>query len=449
MRQGLKFLKSLYSRSYKDFEILSWIKERRDAVVTTLTEIDIKDLKSWTFNEYGLSHDSGKFYQIQLRRNEINGKHWDQPIINQPEIGILGFITTEIKGVLHFLVQAKIEPGNINIVQLSPTVQSTKSNFTKVHGGSLTPFVEYFLHKKSHALVDQLQSEQGSRFYQKRNRNIIIEINEYLEHPNYIWLTLGDIVAMTKHHNTVNMDTRTVISCIHFGSYLTEALELKTLFNSSENGWIDSMLRRDVYQHSYPEILSRITESKFRREHSSKIIKLNETRDWIYEDGKIVNIQDKYFDVVGYDIHIENRETTNWNQPLIKPKGEGICCFFAKKFDGVYHLLVQLKDEIGSFDGVEMAPTIQLSNENLKESKYYKIFKSKLNTDAVLFDTMQSEEGGRFYQEQNRNMIIEVNDDISLDDNFMWMTVQQLKTFLQYNNYVNIQSRSIIASLPL
>jgi hypothetical protein len=29
------------------------------------------------------------------------------------------------------------------------------------------------------------------------------------------------------------------------------------------------------------------------------------------------------------------------------------------------------------------------------------------------------------------------------------MTVHQIKTFLQYNNYVNIQTRSIISSLPL
>ena len=32
---------------------------------------------------------------------------WKQPIINQPEIG-LGFITKEFNGILHFLVQAKV-----------------------------------------------------------------------------------------------------------------------------------------------------------------------------------------------------------------------------------------------------------------------------------------------------------------------------------------------------
>lgn len=449
MRQGLKFLKSLYSRSYSDEQIISWINDRRNSIKTTLIETDLKSLNRWNFTDHGLSHDSGKFYQIHLRRITLNGETWEQPIINQPEIGILGFVTTKINGILHFLVQAKIEPGNINAVQLSPTVQATKSNFTKVHGGSLTPFIEYFLDKKSKMLVDQLQSEHGSRFHKKRNRNIIVEITDKISNDNYIWLTLGDIISMTKYDNTVNMDTRTVISCIHFGSYLKEAMELSLLLSSQNNLWLNSLLRRDVYQHSLPEILSKITDFKFKREHSSKLISFNDTKDWFYSEGKIINAKNQFFDVVGYNIHIENRETTNWHQPLIRPKNEGLCCFFVKNINDTYHLLVQLKDEAGSFDGVEMAPTIQLSSENVKSSEFYNLFISKLNTDSVLFDCMQSEEGGRFYQEQNRNMIIEITEDIEVPHNYLWMTVQQIKTFLQYNNYVNIQTRSIIASLPL
>ena len=65
-------------------------------------------------------------------------------------------------------------------------------------------------------------------------------------------------------------------------------------------------------------------------------------------------------------------------------------------------------------------------------------------------DIMQSEEGGRFYKEQNRNIIIDVTgEEIKEDPSYIWMTVHQIKTFLQYNNYVNIQTRSIISSLPL
>ena len=68
-------------------------------------------------------------------------KNWDQPIIVQKEIGILGILKKNNK----YLLQAKFEPGNINKIQISPTVQATKSNYTQVHGGKKVPFLNYFL----------------------------------------------------------------------------------------------------------------------------------------------------------------------------------------------------------------------------------------------------------------------------------------------------------------
>lgn len=94
-------------------------------------------------------------------------------------------------------MQAKIEPGNLNIVQLSPTLQATRSNYTRVHGGKSPNYLEYFNGEKEvYVLVDQLQSEQGARFLHKRNRNIIVEINEDEEisvKDGFIWVSLGQI----------------------------------------------------------------------------------------------------------------------------------------------------------------------------------------------------------------------------------------------------------------
>ena len=79
-------------------------------------------------------------------------------------------------------MQAKAEPGNINTYQLSPTVQATRSNYLQLHGGKRTLYLEFFIdHSKTEVLIDQLQSEQGARFYRKRNRNIIIRIPDDYE----------------------------------------------------------------------------------------------------------------------------------------------------------------------------------------------------------------------------------------------------------------------------
>ena len=67
----------------------------------------------------------------------------------------------------------------------------------------------------------------------------------------------------------------------------------------------------------------------------------------------------------------------------------------------------------------------------------------------MLYDTLQSEEGGRFYHEQNRNMLVEVDDSFPLElpERYRWMTLGQIYQFLRFNNYLNIQSRSLIAAL--
>ena len=74
-----------------------------------------------------------------------------------------------------------------------------------------------------------------------------------------------------------------------------------------------------------------------------------------------------------------------------------------------------------------------------------------LNVDKTqkVVDTLQSEEGGRFYREQNRNLIIRAEDDFpnELPDNYTWMTYNQIHTFMMFNNYINIQARSLLAAI--
>ena len=116
--------------------IRQWIEQRNREVQVDVKLIPFKEMTGWYVDEDGsLRHNSGKFFTIQgihVETDYVNSHSWDQPIINQPEIGYLGILTKEINGVLYFLMQAKIEPGNVNCVQISPTLQATKSNYTQV-----------------------------------------------------------------------------------------------------------------------------------------------------------------------------------------------------------------------------------------------------------------------------------------------------------------------------
>ena len=170
----LDFLISAIHQGYciSTNKVLAWMKQQNEEVVSNIKQIPISELEDWSYRDDRIRHDSGKFFSIdgiRISTNYRNVPTWDQPIINQPEIGFLGFITKKINGVLHFLAQAKIEPGNLNVVQLSPTLQATRSNFMRVHGGAIPNYLEYFTgEKKVAVLIDQLQSEQGARFLHKQ-----------------------------------------------------------------------------------------------------------------------------------------------------------------------------------------------------------------------------------------------------------------------------------------
>ena len=65
----------------------------------------------------------------------------------------------------------------------------------------------------------------------------------------------------------------------------------------------------------------------------------------------------------------------------------------------------------------------------------------------ILIDTIQSEEGGRFLNEQNRNIFALANDnfDEELLPGYIWIDLYQLSFLNQFNNILNIQLRNLIA----
>ena len=445
-------------------DVIKWLEYQNQKVNVNIQRTDFSNLDQWCFRQDSFKHASGKFFSIDGIRIQTNWgtvSEWDQPIINQPEIGYLGFITKEFNGILHFLMQAKIEPGNVNSVQLSPSLQATRSNYTQVHKGRKPPYLEYFQKADSNQiLLDQLQSEQGARFLKKRNRNIIIKINEDIPvYDNFLWLTLGQLKQLMLKDNLVNMDTRTVISSIPFGSFEPEVINSLNFFDKIIEGktiqyaFLKSAIFKGGCLHSIDNIITFLTHLKSSFDLDIKKIALSEMKNWIIKSDEIVHESNKYFKVIAVDVEIDNREVVKWSQPMIEPAQEGLCAFVCKEINGVLHFAVQAKLECGNHDIIEFAPTVQCLTGNYRQTKEGALpfldYVLKVNPKQIVFDTIQSEEGGRFYKEQNRNMIVLAGDEIpvELPDNYIWMTMNQLYTFLKFNNYLNIQARSLIAAI--
>ena len=163
------------------------------------------------YSKKEIYHKSKKFFKIsgiRIKSNFYKQKNWDQPIIVQNEIGILGIIKNVKTN--KYLLQAKVEPGNINKIQISPTVQATRSNYSRIHGGKTIPFLRYFKKRNRNF---SLQTEQAFRYYNKKNSNIITFVSKKIDlDEKFRWFSKVEILNLLKKKNLINMDTLSVFS---------------------------------------------------------------------------------------------------------------------------------------------------------------------------------------------------------------------------------------------
>jgi oxidase EvaA len=425
-----------------DFHV--WFDARVRANRFRVDRIPFADLSGWDFepDTGNLVHESGRFFSVEglrVRTNQPWVSEWTQPIIVQPEIGVLGILVKRFGGVPHCLMQAKMEPGNINGLQISPTVQATRSNYLKVHGGAGTKYLEYFRpDSRGRVLFDGLQSEQGSWFLHKRNRNIVVETEDDVPpDEDFCWLTLGQIHRLLRLDHMVNMDSRSVLSCI------------PPALTRPDDG-------DDWAVHDLGEILSWLTELRARQELVQRLVPLKHVAEdgWRLGTDVIDHRDGKYFDIIAVAVQASNREVAAWTQPLLAPKRPGVLALLVKRIGGTLHALVQARSDAGMPSFAELTATVHCQPGNYADAPAehrppYLDYVLAAPAGRVWLDVMYSEEGGRFHHAQNRYLVIEVEDDFAAEpgDRYLWATLNQLTSLLPHSNYLTVKLRSLMAGL--
>ncbi|ADI09994.1 NDP-hexose 23-dehydratase [Streptomyces bingchenggensis BCW-1] len=423
-----------------------WLADRGRAHDFSVDRIAFAELDGWSFESGtgNLVHRSGRFFTVEgLSAATDEGPHrgWHQPIIVQPEVGILGILAKEFDGVLHFLMQAKMEPGNPNLLQLSPTVQATRSNYTKVHKGLDVKYLDYFVTPgRGQVLADALQSEHGSWFYRKSNRNMIVEaLDDVPLYDDFCWLTLGQINELLHQDLVINMDARTVLSCMpEYGQEL-----------GTEHG--PSAGERAL--HTDAELLSWFTGERSRRELRVERVPLASVPGWVRGERSVDHEEGRYFKVVAVSVRAASREVSKWTQPLFEPVGAGVTAFVARRIGGVLHVLAHARVEGGFLDTVELGPTVQCTPANwdhLPSADRPPFLDLVLapHGGRVRYEAVHSEEGGRFLNADSRTLVVEC-DDAPLDPppGYRWVTPAQLRSLVRHGHYVNVQARTLLACL--
>lgn len=386
---------------------------------------DISWLDQWEISKetHNISHVSGKFFSIvgiHQKKKSAQLIH-EQAIINQPEIGLLGLIVRERDDHTECLVQAKMEPGNINLVQLSPTLQATYSNYTSVHKGKKPLFLDFFLDNKTHKIIkDILQPEQTHKFYKKNNRNIVVQVDTEFEIPDsFMWLKFDDLKKLQLVDNLVNMDLRSILSSIR------DSIEIDSFDLFSQNE-IDHWIKENVKTY----------------ECEIRIVDLKNIPSCVYDKGIIKDTQNA-FEVIGIHVRTNLREVSEWSQPLVRVPNQGMYGFITSRINGVVHFLVRFHPNVGTVDNIELTTTF----DSLDASSMI-LYEEVINRDdsKIIFKCLQSEEGGRFYHYVNENVLLEIPDysSLTLDPRHKWLSFNQVHHFLN-KGYFSMEARSIFS----
>lgn len=209
-------------------EVKSWFMSKKENSQLAVENIPLNDMKDWLIdkNTGTVSHQSKDFFIIRGIRVSSNSREkaigWDQPIVEQVGFdgGLLGLLRKRFFGIPHYLCEAKEEPGNYGKVQISPTLQATFANLNQAHGGRKPRFSDLFVNRESNksvtVLFDSWLAEDGGRLHLKRNKGILIEVDDDYEvnipNDNFIWLSLYQIKALLKEDAWINPHVRGILS---------------------------------------------------------------------------------------------------------------------------------------------------------------------------------------------------------------------------------------------
>ena len=227
MKNKIEILRKLISKSQKlenqetDY-ILKWLKRRNHVNKMKVKKVPVNQLNNWSNNKNGnIFHKSGQFFSVEGVKisNAIEREvpSWDQPILNQKHGGILAIIFRERKGVIEFLLFARKEPGDKNL-KLCPSFSATQSNINRAHGGKKTFLTDIILKNKKDYIAETIHFEEGARFWNKPNKNVIVKIDYKeslkIKNPDFIWINLSQIKKLNFRKGILNPFVKTILFMI-------------------------------------------------------------------------------------------------------------------------------------------------------------------------------------------------------------------------------------------
>jgi len=395
----------------------------------------------WRLAGGRIAHRSNGFFAVVgLRWTSPAGDPVRQPFLEQQEVGTLGFLVRERDGRQQLLAHAKVEPGNVGLVQLAPTCQATDSNARRLHGGERPPFIECFPPSSPHLIYDVAQSEQGSRFLRKRNRNALALAPADAPVPHtHRWLDTEAVLGLLWRDYVVNTDARSVLVCSPW-----ERLVGRAPFSKEQRGFGPELLA-SLHATSRPVSLASVKARVHRLRADAAlpdVVGLDELAGWPLTDEGVAPTAGASLRVRHIGVAVNGREVPAWDQPIVDSASEGAVTLVCARIDGVLHFLFRALAEPGLFDRAELTPTVVLEPGHDSGEKPKGPFDG-----IVVAQCRQSEEGGRFYRDTNVYRIVDAGVAGEAPPDHFWLTLGDVRLLPDEPGWLTNGARSALSLL--
>jgi dTDP-4-dehydro-6-deoxy-alpha-D-glucopyranose 2,3-dehydratase len=213
--------------------------------------------------------------------------------------------------------------------------------------------------------------------------------------------------------------------------------------------------------YSLIEVKAWFLEKRNNVEMEIEDIPLNEVKGWCTDEktGNIYHKSKDFFTIHGIRIKTNDREVEGgWDQPILEQVGYdgGLLGIIRKRFEGVPHYLCEAKIEPGNFGKVQLSPTLQATFANIKKTHqgraphFVDYFKNmnRYKDFKVLFNAWLAEDGGRLYLKRNKAILLDIPEDFNINlpnENFIWLSLYQIKELLREDAWINPHVRGILA----
>lgn len=191
---------------------------------------------------------------------------------------------------------------------------------------------------------------------------------------------------------------------------------------------------------------------------SAELIPLRDVAGWHRADsGNIYSATGQFFRVEGVRVRSAPglREISGWDQPIFTQSHGGILALLCRETVKGVEFLLQAKADPGNIGYLQFCPTIQSTWENIgglrgaKRVRFAEYLDPSENI-RVIYRSKHNEEGSRFWQKSNENMILFVENASQLTINesiYRWASLSQIKQMMLLDNVVGPYVRTVVAPL--